>query len=78
MTKDEAVRLFKRHDFKAVKELYEQDGVPDWPARREAWNNFTDYLQRSGQITMKQYETWGHPRITAGPYRKNRGGRRRR
>jgi hypothetical protein len=63
MTKKQAEAIFKRHDLKAVKETYEQDGVPDWPARREAWNNFTDYLAKDGRITMHQYETWTHPAI---------------
>lgn len=78
MTKQEAVRIFKRHDMAFIRERYEKDGVPDWPARRDAWNDFTDYLQREGKITMRQYETWTHPRITSGPYRKNKRRRRRR
>jgi len=28
---------------------------------RENWNNFTDYLCKKGNITMKQYETWTNP-----------------
>ena len=38
-------------------------GIPqgDWPARSEAWNNYTDMLCKDGQITSKQYETWAHP-----------------
>ena len=24
-----------------IREEYEQDGEPDWPARREGWNNWT-------------------------------------
>jgi hypothetical protein len=63
MTKEQALKHFKRYDLKTVKKEYEQDGVPDWPARREAWNNFTDYLQKAGHITARQYETWTHPAI---------------
>ena len=29
--------------------------------RREAWNNFTDALCKSRQITLRQYETWTAP-----------------
>jgi hypothetical protein len=63
MTKEQALKHFKRYDLKRVKQEFEADGVPDWPARREAWNNFTDYLQKSGHITMRQYESWTHPAI---------------
>lgn len=67
MTKKEAVEEFKAHAMPWIQEQYEQDGRPDWPARREAWNNFTDMLQKEGRITMRQYETWTHPSITANP-----------
>lgn len=52
-----------------VRERYEQDGVPDWPARREAWNYFTDMLTRDGRITQHQRDTWTYPSIAAGPHR---------
>ncbi len=29
--------------------------------RREAWNNLTDALCKSRQITERQYETWANP-----------------
>jgi hypothetical protein len=79
MTKQEAVKHFKRYDLKRVREEYEQDGVPDWPARREAWNNFADYLRRAGHITRRQYDTWTHPAICQRYRSKKRsGGRSRR
>lgn len=34
----------------------------DKPAFREAWNNFTDALQKDRQITERQYNTWVGPR----------------
>lgn len=61
MTREEAVQLYREHILPAVKKRYEPDGRIDKPARAEAWNNFTDALCKDGQITMKQYETWGHP-----------------
>lgn len=35
----------------SVREQYEADGVPDKPARRESFNNFVDYLSKSGDIS---------------------------
>lgn len=37
-----------------VKTAYEQDGVMDRPARREAWCNFIDSLNKDGELT--EYE----------------------
>jgi hypothetical protein len=61
MTRPEALMEFKRTILPHVRETYEKDGVIDHPARREAWNNWTDALCKEKRITMKQYETWGHP-----------------
>ena len=44
-----------------IQEEYEQDREPDWPARREAWNNWTDALCKDGLISDWQYENWTHP-----------------
>lgn len=52
---------FKAEALPLIRDEYEQDGRRDLPARRKAWNNFTDYLQKEGLITMHQYETWIHP-----------------
>lgn len=62
MTKREAVAEYKREILPAVKAQYERDGRIDGPARAEAWNNWTDALCKDGRITMRQYETWTHPR----------------
>ena len=45
-----------------IQEEYEQDGEPDWPARREGWNNWTDMLCKDGLISDWQYNNWTHPR----------------
>jgi len=63
MTKQEAVKQFKEDVLPYVKERYEQDGIRDLPARREAFNNFTDWLCKEGYITSWQYENWTHPRV---------------
>lgn len=70
MTKAAAVAIFKDHHMPYIREAYESDGIPDWPARREGWNNFTDALCKEGSITSRQYESWTHPHITDGPYRR--------
>lgn len=61
MTKAEAVQEFETHVLPYVQRQYESDGVPDWPARREGWNNWTDNLCKDGRITDYQYRTWVHP-----------------
>lgn len=37
-------------------------GVTDKGAIREGWGLLLDSLQRSGQITARQYDTWLAPR----------------
>ena len=44
MTWEQAREQFESEVFPYVQAQYEQDGVPDWPARREAWNNWKDSL----------------------------------
>lgn len=63
MTKQEAVTQFKNDVLPCVKERYERYGTRDLPARREAWNNYTDALCKGGYITLRQYETWTHPEV---------------
>jgi len=41
-----------------VTESYERDGQPDWPARREAWNNWTEGLGKDREIRDLQYANW--------------------
>jgi len=36
----------------------DQSGGPDWPLRRETWNNWTDALCKDGEISDWQYENW--------------------
>ena len=63
MTKREAELMFREDILPAVRAAYEQDVVPDYIARSEEWNNFTDGLCKERLITVHQYETWSHPRI---------------
>ena len=61
LTKKEALADFKENILPFIKKRYEQDGRIDYPARREAWNNYTDSLCKDGKITPKQYATWAYP-----------------
>jgi len=56
MTKKQAETLFKDCYLPFIPKN-------DKPALREAWNNFTDSLCKNGEITLRQYETWTHPRF---------------
>lgn len=51
MTKKQAKELFEE----TYSDLIE---TGDTIAIATEWNDFTDYLCKSGQITLKQYETW--------------------
>jgi len=58
MTKQEALAEFNDQVKPHVVARY---GPDDKVALSEAWNNFTDMLQKDGQITAHQYDTWGNP-----------------
>ena len=58
----DAVECFNCEILRYVEKQHEQDGIPDWPARREAWNNWTDSLCKDGQISDWQYENWSQPK----------------
>jgi hypothetical protein len=57
----EAVEHFINNILPVIQREYEQDGIPDIPARSEAWCNWTDSLCKDGQISDWQYENWDHP-----------------
>ena len=61
MTFADACEYFTTEILPLVQEQYEQDGVPDWPARGETWNNWTDALCKNGEISEWQYANWSHP-----------------
>lgn len=58
MTKAEAVAEFREYILPAVVAKYGRD---DKHAIAQAWNDYTDYLQKERRITEKQYSTWVHP-----------------
>ena len=57
----QACETFTTEILPGIQEQYEQDGIPDGPARREAWNDWTDGLCKDGQISDWQYANWDHP-----------------
>ena len=63
MTKVQAIQEFKQCIMPSIRATYERNGGRDLPARREAWNDYTDMLCKDGQITERQYDTWTHPEI---------------
>ena len=61
ITFDQACEIFREDILPYVIERYESDGIKDGPARREAWNDWTDMLCKDGQISDWQYANWSHP-----------------
>ena len=61
MTFDQACEMFTNEILPMIQEQYEQDGIADYPARREAWNNWTASLACDEQISDWQVHNWGHP-----------------
>ena len=57
----QAVEMFTNDILPFIQRQYEQDGIPDIPARCEAWCNWTDSLCKSHAISDWQYENWSHP-----------------
>ena len=61
MTFAQACETFTLEILPMVQEAHEQDGIADYPARREAWNNWTDALSQDGDISDWEVDNWGHP-----------------
>ena len=57
----DACETFTTEILPAIQEQYEQDGIPDMPARREAWCNWVDSLNQNEQISDWQADNWDHP-----------------
>lgn len=56
MTKNEAVKNFKETYSDFIKK-----NKKDKIAIKTAWNDYTDFLLKGGNITQKQYDTWTQP-----------------
>ena len=58
MKKNTAVADFREFILPEVIANYSDKDIV---AIRTAWNDWTDSLCKSGQITLRQYETWTNP-----------------
>lgn len=56
MTKAQALRLFRETHEEFLKK-YRNDPI----AKRTAWNDFTDMLEKDGDITPRQSHSWSNP-----------------
>ena len=61
-TKARVVATWKAVFLPRVKERYEKDGIPDWPARSESWTAFVDGLNKEGIVTDWQAHNWMSPK----------------
>jgi hypothetical protein len=61
MTKRQFEEMFREEVLPSLIERYEQDGIPDKPARREAWNNTVDAYIRD-RVLPEVAGNWTHPR----------------
>jgi hypothetical protein len=57
----DAVDCFNSEILPMIQKTYEKDGIPDRPARSEAWNDWTDSLCKDGEISDWQYDNWSQP-----------------
>ena len=66
ITYERAVQMFIDHELPDIQNAYEQDGIPDYIARREHWFNWVDWMNRSGEISDWQAANWSVPDICNG------------
>jgi hypothetical protein len=55
MNKQEAVRNFEENILPRIP-------PDDKPAKRQAWNDYVDRLQKDGHITPAQADAWDQPK----------------
>ena len=61
MSKKEVMKDFKEYVLPSIRKEHEQDRRIDRPARREAWNNYTDMLHKDRLISDYAYDQWACP-----------------
>jgi len=61
MKQKEFNNYFKMEILPLIAQQYEQDGIPDRPARREEYNNLMDDYQKAGQISEEDANEWCIP-----------------
>lgn len=68
LNKEQVLAIFKADFLPTVQQQYEfKDGEPDYVARSEEWNNFTDMLCAMKVITPEQYDAWPQPPCNIAP-----------
>lgn len=67
MTKREALKIWRREILPGVRARFEQDGRPDYPARREAWNGWIDGLIQDRELPERAGD-WAHPPGNTAPW----------
>lgn len=50
MNKQQFTEFFQREVMPALRAQFEADGVPDYPARSEEWNNLVDMFIKDGKL----------------------------
>ena len=60
-TRNQAIEEFKQTELPFVEIKYEQDGIPDLIARREAWHDFVNWLHENQEISDWQANNWTIP-----------------
>jgi len=50
---------FKMNDLHHIANTFEKDGVPDKPARRQAYNDKVDAYEKDGLISAEKANRWG-------------------
>ena len=61
ITYERAVQMFIDHELPDIQNAYEEDGVPDRPARNEGWHNWLDWMCANGEINYNQAKDWDIP-----------------
>lgn len=61
MSRKKAIQIFIDHELPDIKIAYEQDGIPDFIARREHWHNWIDWMCKNGEINYNQAKDWDVP-----------------
>ena len=61
MTREKAIQIFIDHELPDIQNEYEQDGIPDYIARRECWANWIDWMSNNGEIDYDQAKDWDLP-----------------
>lgn len=65
-SEEDVSKMWEETIFPLVRAKYEEDGVPDLPARRESFNDYLDSLIRHGEVTdldANQYTYVGAKRM---------------